>query len=195
VSLLYCYRCTLPTQDCVCQQAPHIILDKPWALLVHPREYSKHSNTGRLLKIATGMPSISWHRLKNSQLESQFNNYALLYPSDENSLVINTKETSQEDHQPTHIEGFLIIDATWQESRKMMRQSPWLAKLPRVSLNPTVSQYHLRRNQNDQGLSTLETVSHWLFEHEQRNSAQELLNFLQIFQSAYLKAQQAGLLK
>ena len=195
MSLVYCHRCTLPTPSCVCQQAPHILLDQPWALLFHPREYSKHSNTGRLLKIAANVQSETWHRLRNQQLSEQFKHYTLLYPEESNINSINTTTELEKDHPKEQHAGYLIIDATWQESRKMLRQSPWLAQLPRVSLNNTESRYALRRNQSRQGLSTIETLSQWLFEHGQRNSAQELLNFLQIFQSAYQQAQQAGLLK
>ncbi|WP_353348339.1 tRNA-uridine aminocarboxypropyltransferase [Oceaniserpentilla sp. 4NH20-0058] len=193
MSLIYCYRCTLPMQDCVCQQAPSIQLPKPCSLLFHPREYSKHSNTGRLVKIATNVQSETWHRLKNHQQSAQFEGFALLYPHEPEFLSDTTNKTPLKDQHD--IKGYLLIDATWQESRKMLRQSPWLAQLPRISLNAPNSKYALRRNQSNLGLSTIETVSHLLFEHNQRNSAKELLNFLQIFQSAYLQAQQAGLLK
>ena len=193
MSLIYCHRCTLPLANCVCQLAPKIVLPKPCTLLFHPREYSKRSNTGRLLKIATNVQSATWHRLKNHEQADQFKQHVLLYPPDISAMDNqDTSQTLPQDH--SNIAGFIIIDATWQESRKMLRQSPWLAELPRMSLQPLSSQYSLRRNQQNQGMSTLETMSQWLFEQNQRNSAQELLNFLQNFQSVYLQAQQAGLL-
>lgn len=192
MSFIYCYRCTLPTQACVCQLAPHILLPKPCALLFHSREYSKRSNTGRLLKVATNIESATWHRLKNQQLHAKFKDYALLYP-EETTDSSDTQVANKQDHST--IKGYLWIDATWQESRKMLRQSPWLAQLPRISLKTPSSQYALRRNQSEQGLSTLESVSYWLFSQNKRDSGEELLNFFQTFQSAYLKAQQAGLLK
>ena len=181
---------------CICQWAPNITLPQPCALLFHPNELHKRSNTGRLLKSTTDIQSATWHRLKNTQLENAFSNYALLYPADE--LETNTDASIQYQAQPQTTQstkGLLIIDATWQQSQKMLRQSPWLKNLPRVSLGSIQSQYQLRRNQQDQGLSTLESLAYWLIEQNQRNCGQELLHFLQTFQTAYLKARQAGLFK
>ena len=192
-SFIYCIHCTLPLPSCICQYAPKVALTKPCALLYHPREYSKRSNTGRLLKIATNIHTTSWHRLKSSALEEQFKHYALFYPEDKAVAVNNTHTTTPQDHN--EIEGYLILDATWQESQKMMRQSPWLGRLPRVSIKAPDSQYRLRRNQNQQGLSTLESVAYWLIEQNQRNCGLELIQFLNCFQDAYLKARQAGQLK
>lgn len=192
-SFIYCVSCTLPIPSCICQYAPNITLEKPFALLYHPREYTKRSNTGRLLKKATNIHSTCWHRLDNSKLENQFKHYALLYPADNNDDINNIKHHEPQQH--ANIDGFLMLDATWQESQKMMRQSPWLAQLSRVSIDAPSSQYQLRRNQSDQGLSTLETLAYWLMEHNQRNYGLDLLQFLHCFQDAYLKARQAGQLK
>ncbi|MGR6874462.1 DTW domain-containing protein [Pseudomonas sp. HK3] len=191
MSFIYCIHCTLPTASCVCQYAPKVSLTKPCTLLYHPREYSKRSNTGRLLKIATDIHSTSWHRLKNAQLNAQFKDYALLYPDDHNQTIDDTQKPALQDHNT--IKGYLILDATWQESHKIMRQSPWLAQLPRVSVKTQESQYRLRRNQ--QGLSTLESLAYWLIEQNQRNCGLELIQFLHCFQDAYLQARQAGQLK
>ncbi|MFY0699626.1 MAG: DTW domain-containing protein [Bermanella sp.] len=197
-SLIYCIHCTLPTPYCVCQYAPNLAITTPCALLYHPLEYTKHSNTGRLLKIACDIESQSWHRLKNNELEEQFKDFALLYPTGDseqsNGLPSTSTQTDQlKDHH--HIKGYLILDATWQQSQKMMRQSPWLAALPRVSIDAPPSQYRLRRNQSEQGLSTLESAAYLLIEQNQRNCGLELLQFLECFQDAFLKARQAGLLK
>jgi DTW domain-containing protein YfiP len=197
-SLTYCIYCTLPTHYCVCQYAPKVSLTTPCTLLYHPQEYTKRSNTGRLLKKACHIHSSSWHRLKNPEFEEQFKHFALLYPantepSTSNQPLTDTCTTPDEDH--SHIEGYLLLDATWQQSQKMMRQSPWLAALPRVSIDAPPSQYRLRRNQSEQGLSTLESLAYLLIEQNQRNCGLELLQFLQCFQDAFLKARQAGLLK
>lgn len=192
-SFTYCIHCTLPIPSCVCQYAPKVPLTKPCTLLYHPREYSKRSNTGRLLKIATDIATVSWHRLKNPELEAQFKDYALLYPADNIQDTNDTQKLPLQDHNK--IKGYLILDATWQESHKMMRQSPWLAQLTRVSINAPSSQYQLRRNQNQQGLSTLESLAYWLIEQNQRNCGLELIQFLHCFQDAFLKTRQAGQLK
>lgn len=179
--------------QCICQWSPQVTLPLPCTLLFHPNEPHKRSNTGRLLKRATNIQSTTWHRLKNTQQAAQFAQYGLLYPVDENQASEFHQPNAQAS-QPT-IEGLLIIDATWQQSQKMLRQSPWLKDLPRVGIETQTSQYTLRRNQQDKGLSTLESLAYWLIEQNQRNCGQELLHFLQTFQAAFLKARQAGQLK
>jgi len=180
--------------SCVCQYAPNVPLTTPCVLLYHPQEYSKHSNTGRLLKKACQIKSISWHRLNNSVLEEQFKHYALLYPDDKITQT-NTHVQNGAERPNTDIQGYLLLDATWQQSQKMMRQSPWLAALPRIHIDAPKSQYTLRRNQGHQGLSTLESLAYLLIEQNQRNYGLDLLQFLQRFQDAYLQARQAGQLK
>lgn len=54
----------------------------------------------------------------------------------------------------------VILDATWQEARKMLRQSPYLKTAARVSLPPLMpeSAFILRRNQQEGGLCTAECI-------------------------------------
>jgi DTW domain-containing protein YfiP len=92
-------------------------------------------------------------------------------------------------------EGFLWIDSTWQESHKMMRQSPWLRNIQRHSIKNTNSTFRLRRNQTQDGLSTLESLAYWLSEQNHHEQASALLQHFQNFQEAYLNARQDGLLK
>lgn len=51
----------------------------------------------------------------------------------------------------------IILDATWQEAKKMVRRSAWLSGLPRLELSPAAaSAYQLRRNQQAGNLCTCE---------------------------------------
>jgi len=181
-----CIRCALPRQYCVCLKSPFIELIKPCHILFHPREMTRRNSTGRLLKMCSNIETSLWHRLQNKQMENQFQGYYLLYPNKDTSFI-----------QPpaTQARGFLWLDGTWQETQKMLRQSPWLNTLPKFSLQAQKSQYRLRRNQTQTGLSTLESVSYWLKEQNEVQSSQELLNFFNEFQTTYLCAQQAGQLK
>ncbi len=132
------------------------------------------------------MQSSTWHRLKNKQQEIEFQHYGLIYPDPENSAaIVNTQ----------NLDGYLWIDSTWQESQKMLRQSPWLQNLPKININGASSNYRLRRNQRDGGMSTLESMAQWLMTQNKPEQAEELLQFFQLFQDAFLKARQAGLLK
>jgi DTW domain-containing protein YfiP len=152
------------------------------------------------MKHCLHVPSSSWHRLKNQQQANLFNGYHLLYPCDNtnnqtNDLTPNTLTSTldQTAESTKHsIKGLLLLDATWQESQKMMRQSPWLMQLPKFSLATIESQYRLRRNQSESGLCTLESLAHALQAMGHRQNSQDLLQFFHIFQSAYLEARQSG---
>jgi DTW domain-containing protein YfiP len=185
-------------------------------ILFHPRELERRNSSGRLLKHCLNIPNTKWHRLKNAQLESEFKDYALLYPTDNQSNVSSDNlALSQKQDKALKPKGYLWIDATWQESRKMLNQSPWLNRLPKyaisahtvsslnsldsVILKPATilphSQYKLRRNQTEQGLCTIESFSYWLYEQNQVKSAKDLLNFFNQFQTAFLAARNFGLFK
>ena len=135
--------------------------------------------------------SQSWHRLKNESLALHYTDYCLLYPTEQPDKQTVHVQTINTQTKPTQ---FLLLDATWQESRKMLNQSKWLNALPKYAITQAPSHYQLRRNQTEQGLSTIETMAQCLFEQKQSQQGQELLDFFNTFQQAYLSARQAGLL-
>ena len=118
-----------------------------------------------------------------------FANHALIYPN-QTEIEIETQSSST-----AEIDHFLWIDSTWQESHKMMRQSPWLKSMRKHSINNTRSTFRLRRNQKQDGLSTLESLAYWLMEQGHQQPALELLEHFHHFQEAFLSARQDGLLK
>ena len=203
MSLSFCTACTLPQNHCICCQAPELNLPINGHILFHPRELERRNSTGRLMKHCLHVPSSSWHRLKNQQQANLFKGYHLLYPCDNTDNTNNqtddltpktlTSTLDQTAESTKHgIKGLLLLDATWQESQKMMRQNPWLMQLPKFSLATIESQYRLRRNQSESGLCTLESLAHALQALNHRQSSQDLLQFFHIFQSAYLEARQSG---
>jgi DTW domain-containing protein YfiP len=206
-NISFCVHCTLPSDNCLCHLAPSLTLKANTHILFHPRELERRNSSGRLLKHCLNIPSTPWHRLKNEQLESQFEDYVLLYPADNKSSLTSDNFQQALNKDKTSVpRGYLWIDATWQESRKILNQSPWLHKLPKYAISAhsiypsdsktrPVSQYKLRRNQTENGLSTIETFSYWLYEQNQVKSAQDLLNFFNQFQTAFLVARNSGLFK
>lgn len=122
-------------------------------LLTHERELLRPTNTGVLAKTAAPeiVERITWARnvpdptlLRAINLE----NTVLLYPvNDSDAAPIES------------FENIIVLDATWQEARKMFNHSSYLKNLPRAQINPLqVSQYQLRRNQPEGGLCTAECV-------------------------------------
>jgi DTW domain-containing protein YfiP len=69
----------------------------------------------------------------------------------------------------------VLIDATWQEARKIYNHSPYLRAAPRVVLEAnTASSYRLRRNQPEGGLCTAECVIEILRKQGEDNAADRL---------------------
>ncbi|MGX9462713.1 tRNA-uridine aminocarboxypropyltransferase [Shewanella sp. A14] len=143
-------------------------------LLTHPREMLRENNTGQLVSPVLGdrVRVVEWHRkqpdaeLLRSIAASQV---GLVFPSTNENTLEKTGEITKT------LLYLVIIDATWQEARKIFNQSPYLQGLPRVPLmGAAKSIYPLRRNQIEGGLCTAECVIHLLTQWENVNEAQQL---------------------
>lgn len=184
---VFCIHCTLPQSFCICASAP-ILSNQNATILFHPRELERRNSSGRLLKQLNLIKAFTWHRL-NTTLERQLDQHILLFPDDD--LIDSNAPTI-----PWHPEqSILILDGTWQETQKMLRQSSWLKTLPRYSLRQQTSNYSLRRNQKPDGLSTLEALAYYLGEQGHTKDRQELLQFFSKFQVQYKQLQNTGQLK
>ncbi|MGF1680851.1 tRNA-uridine aminocarboxypropyltransferase [Photobacterium minamisatsumaniensis] len=151
-----CPRCGFH-HNCICDAEPDLHCEIPFILLTHPKELGKDTNTGALM--ARSLPHCErqiWDRVNPPQallkmLASPQYQPWLLFPGDE--AIPATPYRKPTGKTPLVI----ILDATWQEARKMVRRSPWLASLPRLELSPASrSAYQLRRNQQPGNLCTCE---------------------------------------
>lgn len=151
-----CPRCGF-VHNCICDAEPQLSCDAHFILLTHPKELGKDTNTGELmLRTLPNCQRYTWDRVNPpatllEQLSSPRYQPWLLFPSDEQHPA--TQYQPADGKQPL----FILLDATWQEARKMVRKSTWLAQLPRLSLTPvSTSAYQLRRNQQAGNLCTCE---------------------------------------
>ncbi len=86
---------------------------------------------------------------------------------------------------------FVLLDATWPEARKMFRKSPYLDKLPVLSLqSEQLSNYKLRRSQQDSHFCTSEVAALCLALAGEALPAQTLAAYLDVFTNHYLRAKQ-----
>jgi DTW domain-containing protein YfiP len=86
---------------------------------------------------------------------------------------------------------FVLLDATWPEARKMFRKSPYLDKLPVLSLqSEQLSSYKLRRSQRDEHFCTSEVAALCLALAGEAHAAETLAAYLDVFTDHYLKAKQ-----
>ncbi|PSU32901.1 tRNA-uridine aminocarboxypropyltransferase [Photobacterium lutimaris] len=151
-----CPRCGFH-HNCICDTEPTLACQHAFVLLTHPKEMGKETNTGQLME--RSLPHCQrhiWDRVNPPQalldmLSSPQYQPWLLFPGDDTvpamPYQLSTSKTPL----------FILLDATWQEARKMIRRSPWLATLPRLELAAqTHSAYALRRNQQPGNLCTCE---------------------------------------
>jgi len=138
-------------------------------LVTHEREFSRRSNTGKLVQqfLPDETSIITWRRKEpDGQLLAAIkrDRVAILAPGAEGQ------------HDVNDFNGLVLLDSTWQEARKMYRQSDYLKDLPKVTLTARqASAFILRANQLEGGLSTVECVIE-LLRLQQRNSEAEQLN-------------------
>lgn len=147
-------------------------------LLTHERELLRPSNTGVLAQSIAPeiVERIIWARnTPDPALLSAITNEntVLLYPVDDT------------DAAPIEsFENIILLDATWQEARKMFNKSPYLKNLPRAQIKPRqISQYQLRRNQPEGGLCTAECVVEILIAKNYVDVAERLDSAFMLFNS------------
>ncbi|KGJ90139.1 DTW domain-containing protein [Colwellia psychrerythraea] len=148
-------------------------------LLTHERELHRATNTGSLAIGASNniVERVIWQRVNpNKDLTRliEINEAVLLYSKTESSSPISSTEIID-------YENIIIIDGTWQESKKIFNQSAYLKKAPRFTLNTAKdSLYKLRANQPKGGLCTIECIIEVLRMKGQNNIAADLsLKFAQ----------------
>ncbi|MGK0249693.1 MAG: DTW domain-containing protein YfiP [Oleispira sp.] len=172
----HCIQCRLPITHCVCDNIEQIELPFNISLCCHSKEWQRNDNTGQWAVLSSEhIQRIRWHRnhelisssLSTMTLEPKPGHY-LLFPSDdaEDIQQLFPKATQTTDQAATKmlsrsITQLWVIDGTWQEAHKILRQSPWLKALPKVRIQTAEgevlnSYFKLRRNQ--QGLCTLEAI-------------------------------------
>jgi DTW domain-containing protein YfiP len=147
-------------------------------LLCHATETSRPTNTGQLVPAAlnavTGtkwqVHTIPWSRVAPDPLllaDIARQPLVLLYPSAQATVVqLGSEpqewsgELSSPVSEPPLPAGFILLDATWQQARKMYNQSPYLQQLPHWQGQADYqSVFCLRRNQRAGGWCTAETVA------------------------------------
>lgn len=210
-----CHQCGF-TYHCICHCYWPLESQLRCVLVMHENEAQRQSNTGKLVKAALPHTKIEiWQRKQPPQalLDSWARGDVspwLLFPSDDavpadrlfadaaRSVSCADRLVSCTDSSASCAEvlaatnasraplQFVVLDATWQQARKMLNKSPWLNRLPRVSL-PSIaaSQYTLRRNQLPGHLCTSEAVSALLRSQGDVDAATQLDHFLAHFMESY----------
>ncbi|HHF3152411.1 TPA: tRNA-uridine aminocarboxypropyltransferase [Vibrio diabolicus] len=181
--------------NCMCSLMPKLTSEHNILLLMHPNELTRDTNTGQLLEqCQLNIERVIWDRKQPpaellSLLADPSRYPVLLFPSEESVTLEHVALQSQ---QQTKTPLFMILDATWQEARKMINKSRWLESIPTMALSASAdSQYQLRRNQQQGNLCTFEVAAHLLGQLGEQNNQQKMLTFFAHY-LALFQAEKSG---
>ena len=190
-----CPHCRLWPTHCICALRPEVPTRAGVCLLMADIEPLKPSNTGWLIAdVVADTFAFGWARTEVDPAllallaDPQWQAY-VVFPGEfvAEGRVVNTlppTETMASGKRPL----FILLDATWPEARKMFRKSPYLDKLPVLSLqSEQISRYKLRRSRRDDHFCTSEVAALCLDLAGEPRAAQTLESYLDVFTHHYLQ--------
>ncbi|RXK07536.1 hypothetical protein CRV07_03480 [Halarcobacter ebronensis] len=145
----------------MCKFIKSIDTNTRFVILMHPKEYRKTKNgTGHFTNLSlknseliVGIDFSNNKRVNEIINNPDINSY-LLYPST-NSIELNSEKLETKDKKSV----IFIIDSTWPCSKKIIRLSENLNRLPKVSFKYTnSSNFKIKTQPNEYSLSTIESV-------------------------------------
>nr|WP_315488018.1 tRNA-uridine aminocarboxypropyltransferase [uncultured Rhodoferax sp.] len=187
-----CAGCRLVVSHCLCAVRPEVATRAGVCLLMADIEALKPSNTGWLIAdVVADTFAFGWARtevdpaLLTLLADPQWQPY-VVFPGE---FVAAERVVTQVQPEPSKRPLFILLDATWPEARKMFRKSPYLDKLPVLSLaSNQISRYKLRRSRRDDHFCTSEVAALCLDLADEPLPAQTLEAYLDVFTHHYLRA-------
>jgi len=155
----HCLRCYQRREICICPILPTVTTRTEFLILRHIYEAVRPSNTGRLVALAMPnsriIPCGGGTRIGLSPVDDDYLQAPgtwLLWPDG-----TGTKPGISDRTPPTRV---VVIDATWQQARRLYSSMPVLQALPRLALPvPIRDRDRLREQHRLDGMSTLEAVA------------------------------------
>lgn len=153
-----CARCGRPESTCYCEHVTALESRTRVVLLQHPREREVAIGTARMASLCLTNSElhvgIRW--TGSAALERALSDperpAALLYPGP-NSIDVMLEP-------PTTPVTLVVIDGTWSQTRKLLRENPELAALPRFAFTPPgPSEYRIRAEPHEHFVSTIEALA------------------------------------
>ncbi|MDP3171273.1 MAG: tRNA-uridine aminocarboxypropyltransferase [Polaromonas sp.] len=195
-----CAGCRLLPSHCLCALRPQLAVRAGVCLLMADIEPLKPSNTGWLVAdVVADTFAFGWARTEVDPAliallaDPQWQPY-LVFPGefvDSARVVTEVQPINATSAEAARRPLFVLLDATWPEARKMFRKSPYLDKLPVLSLqSEQLSSYKLRRSQRDEHFCTSEVAALCLALAGEAHAAEVLEAYLDVFTDHYLKAKQ-----
>ncbi|MEQ7917754.1 tRNA-uridine aminocarboxypropyltransferase [Xanthomonas sp. WHRI 1810A] len=187
-----CARCRVIDSYCLCAWKPKVEARSGMCLLMYDTEPMKPTNTGWLIAdVIQDTQAFGWSRVDvDEQLlalisDPQWQPY-IVFPGE---FVAPERVVTQVQIEDNRRPLFILLDATWNEARKMFRKSPYLNHLPVLSLQPEqISRYRLRRSKRDDHFCTAEVAALCLELAADQQAAGVLDAYLNVFSAHYLGA-------
>ena len=187
-----CAGCRMVVSHCLCAVRPVLATRAGVCLIMADIEALKPSNTGWLIAdVVTDTFAFGWARTEVDPAllallaDPQWQPY-VVFPGE---FVAAQRVVTQVQPVPGKRPLFILLDATWPEARKMFRKSPYLDKLPVLSLaSDQISRYKLRRSRRDDHFCTSEVAALCLDLAGEPLAAQTLEAYLDVFTHHYLRA-------
>lgn len=183
-----CPGCQLPKKLCICGELPKVNSQATFWIVMHPFEYDKPTNTGRILKeCLSDTKIIFWERTAPSKAlidAINSNNTYLVFPEEYKTLNNTVVETLDLSATNPH---FILLDGTWKQARKIFRQSPYLHKLPVLSMQfDQKSIYQLRRPSSSHHLCTIEVAIALLRLNNDITQSEQINQYFRRFVNQYM---------
>ena len=154
-------RCLRPTRVCFCEHLPSLPTKTRVIVVQHPRERGMPIGTAHMARLC--LPNAELHvgvRVREMPglqraLADRSRPVALLYPDAAARDVLADP--------PAGPVTLVLVDGTWANTRKLVRDNPELASLPRYAFRPpSPSEYRIRKEPSDVHVSTIESLAHVL---------------------------------
>ncbi len=155
-----CQTCFLHLDLCICSEISPLNLKTKLTLIVHYKELKKTTNTGRLAiqSLANSQMRIRGQinqPMDLTDLISDDYQCLLFYPCDE-AVELN-QDFLKKFSKPIHL---LVPDGSWRQASKVHTRHQELISVPRVMIKElNLATQHLRRENSDEGMSTLEAIA------------------------------------
>lgn len=209
-----CELCQCAKANCICSLKPKLGSNAGFLLLMHDIEVLKPSNTGRL--IADLIPdtfAYFWQRttvedsllallgdpqwqpfvvfpekhVKTEQIKQGRQVFCNSLPTFLHSTKVTSKEKSKENKRPL----FILLDGSWKEAKKMFGKSPYLDKLPVLSLSADIvseeapKQHYIRQAELKHQFATAQVAAQLLTLFGESYNADVLNTWFDVFNYRY----------
>ncbi len=163
-----CYRCFRPMETCYCKYIKEVETGIKFVFLIHPKEaYKQRTGTGRLAHLSLPdselIIGIDFTQNKRIQELLSDDRYfpVVMYPGEDAWTAGGVRQeeprTLKEALAGRQLLVFLV-DATWPCAKKMLKLSPNIMSLQKISFNAGYkSEYTFKKEPRDDYLSTIET--------------------------------------